>query len=294
MFAPVLAPASRRTGAVLIAAAALLWSSGGLFIKLAPMPALGVAFGRSLVCSILYLVVLRPKLSRASWSTAVAYAATVLSFVVATRMTTAANAIFLQYTGPAYVLLLAPWLLRERLTRVDVASVVLSLAGMSLFFVGRVEAGQAAGNLIAVFSGLSFGLTVLFMRRDAAHGHGDAMPSTVLGNLIACAVALPFAAPALPAIATPAGAFVLLYLGLVQLGLAYFLFTLGLKTVPAAEASLLCMLEPVLNPLWVFLGTGERPGPWALAGGALVVGTVAARALWREESAARREPTASG
>jgi drug/metabolite transporter (DMT)-like permease len=175
-----------------------------------------------------------------------------------------------------------------------VASVVLSLAGMSLFFLGRVEAGQAAGNLIAVFSGLSFGLTVLFMRRDAAQGHGDAMPSTVLGNLIACAVALPFAAPALPAIATPAGAFVLLYLGLVQLGLAYFLFTNGLKTVPAAEASLLCMLEPVLNPLWVFLGTGERPGPWALAGGALVVGTVAARALWRDENAGGREPTASG
>jgi drug/metabolite transporter (DMT)-like permease len=279
---------------VLIAAAALLWSSGGLFIKLAPMPALAVAFGRSLVCSILYLVVLRPKLSRASWSTAAAYAATVLSFVLATRMTTAANAIFLQYTGPVYVLLLAPWLLRERLTRVDVASVVVSLGGMSLFFLGRVEAGQAAGNLIAVFSGLSFGLTVLLMRRDAAHGHGDAMPSTVLGNLIACAVALPFAAPALSAIATPAGAFVLLYLGLVQLGLAYFLFTNGLKTVPAAEASLLCMLEPVLNPLWVFLGTGERPGPWALAGGALVVGTVAARALWREEDAGRREPTASG
>src|SRR6202048_514336 len=293
MSAPVLAPASRRTGAVLIAAAALLWSSGGLFIKLAPMPPLAVAFGRSLVCSILYLVVLRPKLSRASWSTAAAYAATVLSFVLATRMTTAANAIFLQYTGPAYVLLLAPWLLRERLTRVDVASVVLSLAGMSLFFLGRVEAGQAAGNLIAVFSGLSFGLTVLLMRRDAAHGHGDAMPSTVLGNLIACAVALPFAAPALHAIATPAGAFVLLFLGLVQLGLAYFLFTSGLKTVPAAEASLLCMLEPVLNPLWVFLGTGERPGPWALAGGALVRGTVAARALWREEDAGGREPTAS-
>jgi drug/metabolite transporter (DMT)-like permease len=257
------------------------------------MPALAVAFGRSLVCSILYLVVLRPKLSRASWSTAAAYAATVLSFVLATRMTTAANAIFLQYTGPAYVLLLAPWLLRERLTRLDVASVVLSLGGMSLFFLGRVEAGQAAGNLIAVFSGLSFGLTVLLMRRDAAHGHGDAMPSTVLGNLIACAVALPFAAPALSAIATPAGVFVLLYLGLVQLGLAYFLFTNGLKTVPAAEASLLCMLEPVLNPLWVFLGTGERPGPWALVGGALVVGTVAARALWREEDAGGREPTAS-
>lgn len=280
-----LTPASRRGGALCVVGAALLWSSGGVFIKLAPLPPLAVACGRSLVAAIFYLAVLRPKLSRASWSTALAYAATVLSFVIATRATTAANAIFLQYTGPAYVLLLSPWLLRERLTRVDVVSVVVSLAGMSLFFLGRVEGGEALGNLVAVFSGVAFGLTVLFMRRDAAHGQGDAMPGTVLGNLIAFAVALPFAAHALPAVATPRGAGVLLYLGVVQLGISYLLFTAGLKAVPAAEASLLSMLEPVLNPIWVFLGTGERPGPWALLGGGLVVGTVAVRALWREEKA---------
>src|ERR1700686_747726 len=215
----------QRKGVLLVAAAALLWSSGGLFIKLAPMPGLAVAFGRSAVTSVFYLIVLRPKLSKASWSTAFAYAAMILTFVTATKLTTSANAIFLQYTGPAYVLMLSPWILRERLKRIDVACVVISLVGMSLFFLGRVEAGQLAGNLLGAASGLFFGVTVLLLRRDAAGGKSR------------------------------------------------------------AEGSLVSMLEPVFNPLWVFLGTGERPGPWALLGGGIVIGAVVVRALWREPAA---------
>ena len=277
----------QRKGVLLVAAAALLWSSGGLFIKLAPMPGLAVAFGRSAVTSVFYLIVLRPKLSKASWSTAFAYAAMILTFVTATKLTTSANAIFLQYTGPAYVLMLSPWILRERLKRIDVACVVISLVGMSLFFLGRVEAGQLAGNLLGAASGLFFGVTVLLLRRDAAGGKsgGDAMPSTALGNILAAVVALPFAAHSLGAALTPLGAVSLLYLGIVQLGVAYLLFAKGLRRVPASEASLVSMLEPVFNPLWVFLGTGERPGPWALLGGAIVIGAVVARTLWREPSA---------
>ncbi|GAC1299666.1 MAG: EamA family transporter [Myxococcales bacterium] len=281
-----MAASEQRKGVLFVAAAALLWSSGGLFIKLAPMPGLAVACGRSAVTAIFYLIVLRPRLSKASWSTAFAYAAMILTFVTATKLTTAANAIFLQYTGPAYVLMLSPWVLKERLQRIDIACVVLSLLGMSLFFVGRVEAGQVAGNLLGVASGAFFGLTVLLLRRDAAGGKsgGDAMPSTALGNILAAAVALPFAAPSIGAALTPLGAVSLLYLGIVQLGVAYLLFAKGLKRVPASEASLVSMLEPVFNPLWVFLGTGERPGPWALLGGAVVIGAVVARTLWREPS----------
>jgi drug/metabolite transporter (DMT)-like permease len=282
------AASEQRKGVLLVAAAALLWSSGGLFIKLAPMPGLAVAFGRSAVTSVFYLIVLRPRLSKASWSTAFAYAAMILTFVTATKLTTSANAIFLQYTGPAYVLMLSPWILRERLNRIDVACVVLSLAGMSLFFLGRVETGQFAGNLLGAASGLFFGVTVLLLRRDAAGGKsgGDAMPSTALGNILAAAVALPFAAHSLGAVLTPLGAVSLLYLGIVQLGVAYLLFAKGLKRVPASEASLVSMLEPVFNPLWVFLGTGERPGPWALLGGAIVIGAVVVRTLWREPGTA--------
>ena len=120
----------------------------------------------------------------------------------------------------------------------------------------------------------------MLLRRDARGGRGDALPSTTLGNLIAAAVTLPWALKALPAVATGRGAGVLLYLGIVQLGLAYWLFVRGVRKVPAAEASLISMLEPVLNPVWVLIGTGERPGPWAIGGGAIVVGAVVVRTLW--------------
>lgn len=269
-------------GAVLsVAGAAILWSSGGLFIKLAPMPGLAVAGGRSLIAGLFYVAFLRPNLRLARWSTAAAYAGCIVTFVSATKLTTAANAIFLQYTGPAYVLLLSPWLLDEPLRAIDVASVVLSLAGMSLFFVGKVEAGQALGNTLGVVSGVFFALAIVLLRRDAKSGSGDALPSTALGNFIAALVTLPWL---VQAPWTARGFTVLLYLGVVQLGIAYWLFVKGVRKVPAAEASLISMLEPVLNPVWVLIGFGERPGPWAMAGGAVVIGAVVLRTAWPQRA----------
>jgi len=267
---------SQKRAILCVAAAALLWSSGGLFIKLAPMPALAVAGGRSLVAALFYLAVLRPNLRKARLTTAIAYAGCIVTFVAATKLTTSANAIFLQYTGPAYVLMLGPWLLEEPFRPIDAACVALSLAGMSLFFVGKVEAGQFAGNLIAALSGIFFAFTIVLLRRDAKRGNNDAMPSTTLGNFLAAVCTLPFVTRA-PL--TGQGISVLLYLGIVQLGFAYWFFVKGGRYVPAGEASLVSMLEPVLNPLWVFLGYGERPGRWALAGGAIVVAAVIIRAL---------------
>ena len=266
-----------RRAVLLVAAAALLWSSGGLFIKLAPMPGLAVACGRAIVATLFYLAVLRPDLRKARFSTALAYAGCVVTFVTATKLTTAANAIFLQYTGPAYVLLLSPFLLDEPFRPIDAICVVLSLAGMSLFFIDKLEAGQLAGNLIATLSGVFFALTVLLIRRDAKSGSGDAMPSTTLGNVLAALGTAPFAGDLLHVSTT--GVLVLLYLGVMQLGVSYWMFARGVRKVPAAEASLISMLEPVCNPLWVLLGTGERPGPWSIAGGAIVLGAVALRTL---------------
>src|SRR3954467_575140 len=164
-------------GAVLsVAAAAMLWSSGGLFIKLAPMPGLAVACGPSLIAAAFYLLLLRPDLRKASWATAAAYAGCIVTFVAATKLTTAANAIFLQYTGPAYVLVLSPFLLDEPFRPVDAVCVILSLLGMSLFFVGKVEAGQLTGNLLGIVSGVFFALTVVLLRRDAKDGSGAAPP----------------------------------------------------------------------------------------------------------------------
>ena len=268
-----------RRAVLAVAGAAILWSTGGLFIKLAPMPALAVACGRSLIAGVFYLVVLRPNLRAARWGTAVAYAACIVTFVSATKLTTAANAIFLQYTGPAYVLVLSPFLLDEPFRPVDAICVALSLAGMSLFFVGKVEAGQLLGNLLAIASGVFFALAIVLLRRDAKGGGGDALPSVTLGNLLAAAVALPWALSAAPAMFSARGGAVLLYLGIVQLGIAYLLFIRGVRRVPAAEASLISMLEPVLNPIWVLIGFGERPGPWAIGGGAIVIAAVLVRTL---------------
>lgn len=268
-----------RRAVLAVAGAAILWSTGGLFIKIAPMPALAVACGRSLIAGLFYLAVLRPDLRSARWATAAAYAACIVTFVSATKLTTAANAIFLQYTGPAYVLVLSPFLLDEPFRPIDAVCVALSLLGMSLFFVGKVEAGQLAGNLLAVASGVFFALTVILLRRDAKGGRGDAVPSTTLGNLLAAAATAPWALQAAPAMLSARGAAVLLYLGIFQLGLAYLLFVRGVRRVPAAEASLISMLEPVLNPVWVLIGFGERPGRWAIAGGFIVVAAVLLRTL---------------
>jgi drug/metabolite transporter (DMT)-like permease len=266
-----------RRGALLIAAAAILWSTGGLAIKLVSLSAVGVVFWRSLVAGVFLLAVFRP--SRARWrhaapSTVIVYALMILTFVSATKMTTAANAIFLQYTGPLYVLALGPFLLKEPFRKIDAAAVAVALGGMSLFFVGRLDPGALTGNLVAVVSGVFFGLTILLLRRDAS---GDAIPSVIAGNFAAAALALPFAWGRLGLDAK--GALLVLFLGVVQLGISYVLFVGGLKTVPAAEASLLGMLEPMFNPLWAFLGLGERPSTWAALGGAIVLAAVAGRTV---------------
>jgi len=268
-----------RRAVLAVAGAAILWSTGGLFIKLAPMPALAVACGRSLIAGLFYLAVLRPDLRAGRWTTAAAYAGCIVTFVSATKLTTAANAIFLQYTGPAYVLVLSPFLLDEPFRPIDGICVALSLAGMSLFFVVKVQSGQLLGNLLAIASGVFFALAVVLLRRDAKTGRGDALPSTTLGNFLAAALTAPWALSAAPAMLSGRGAAVLLYLGIVQLGLAYLLFVRGVRRVPAAEASLISMLEPVLNPVWVLIGVGERPGRWAIAGGAVVIAAVVVRTL---------------
>ena len=202
----------------------------------------------------------------------------ILSFVSATKMTTAANAIFLQYTGPLYVLAFAPFLLKERFRHVDAAAMAVALAGMSLFFVGRLDPRALTGNLVAVVAGFFFGLVILLLRRDAA---GDAIPSVIAGNFLAAALAFPFARGHLAL--DGRGILLVLFLGIVQLGISYVLFVRGLTVVPAAEASLLGMLEPMFNPLWAFLGLGEKPSAWALLGGAIVLCAVAGRTVfgWR-------------
>jgi drug/metabolite transporter (DMT)-like permease len=170
-----------RRAVLAVAGAAVLWSSGGLFIKLAPMPALAVACGRSLIAAIFYLVVLRPDLRLARWTTAAAYAGCIVTFVSATKLTTAANAIFLQDTAPLYVLALSPMLLDERPTRSELLAVPVFILGLALFFVDRLAPGQVWGNMIALASGVSFALCIMGLR--AVQDEGQAV--LLWGNLLA-------------------------------------------------------------------------------------------------------------
>ncbi len=266
---------ARAVGQLLIAA--LLWSLAGVLIKGVAWPPLAIAGGRGIVAALFLLATTRGlkfTWSRVQVGAAVAYASCTVTFVIANKLTTAANAILLQYTAPVWVALLGAWLLRERPTRADWLAIVAAFAGMSLFFANELKWISVVGNLIGVVSGMSFAVMAILMRKQK---DGSAVESIILGNLLAFVIGLPaiVTAPALPA----SGWLWLLLLGVVQLGLSYRFYAKAIKHVTALEAVLIPVIEPVLNPVWVLLCFGERPGALALVGGVIVLGAVTLRAI---------------
>jgi drug/metabolite transporter (DMT)-like permease len=216
----------------------------------------------------------------------VAYAATMILYVTANKLTTAANTIFLQSTAPIYLLLLGPLLLGERVRRSDLVLTAVMAAGMVMFFVGIDAPVTTApqplrGNVIAALSGISWALTILGLRwlgRDQGGREDDAAGGAVIaGNLIACLFCLPFALPATGA--EMIDWTIIFYLGVFQIGLAYVCMTFAVRGLPALEASLLLLLEPVLNSIWAWLIHGERPGPCSLAGCAVILAATLLRTL---------------
>ncbi len=267
--------------------AALLFSTGGAAIKGTTLTAFQVAGFRSAVAAVALWLLLpgaRRGYGRDLLPAALAYAGTLVCFVVATKLTTAAAAIFLQSTAPVWVLVLSPLLLGEPMRGRDLPYVLAAGVGLGLVFLGSRQAAATApdpalGNVVALASGLFFALLMLTLRRLARAGaRGDrSLQATVLGNVFACLACLPFALP-VAAVAPRDGA-AILYLGVVQIGLAYWLFNRGLRDLPAIEVSLLVLIEPVLNPLWTWLLHGERPGALAIAGGAVMLAALATRTL---------------
>ncbi len=261
----------------MIVLAALLWSSGGIGIKGIADPALKVTFYRSLFAAITLLALFGPRvLLKRQWKSTpaflcaiVSYAGCLTTFVIATKWTTAANAIFLQYAGVIWVMLLSPVVLREPLRSRDVTAISVALAGMALFFVGRFEARGMAGNAMALLSSVFFASLVLALRKE----RGAAQAAITWGNVLLSIALLPFVSHDLAL--SPRSAGVLIFLGVFQIGFAYVLFVRGLQHVTATEASLTGMLEPVANPVWVLLILGEVPSPYALVGGAIVLGAIA-------------------
>jgi drug/metabolite transporter (DMT)-like permease len=281
-------PASARLELV---AAALLFSTGGAAIKACELSSWQVAGLRALIAAIA-LVVLLPRARRGFGLgpalVACAYAVTVILFVLANKLTTSANTIFLQSAAPLYVLLLAPLMLGEPIRRADLGFLVAIVPGLALFFVSLDPPVATApdplrGNVLAVVSGVGWAFTLVGLRwlstRSSAHRPSEApVAAAVLGNLLAFVLSLPFALPYGDIRAADWA--ILAFLGIFQIGGAYALLTAGLRRVTALEASLLLLIEPVLNPIWAWLVHGEVPSRLALAGGAIVVGATAVKTVW--------------
>jgi len=268
----------QRSRAVLgLLAAALLWSSGGVLLKSVHIHPLAVSGGRGLIAALFLMVCLgrwRLRFSPVMAGAALAYAGTTALFAAANQLTTAANAILLQYTAPVYVAWLGRWLLGERVTRLDWITIAVVFGGMGLFFADQLSADGLLGSVLAVVSGVSFAFMTVLLRKQK-----DAEPvdSIVLGNLAAAVVGLPFFAAGPWPGAT--GWAALVALGTLQLGLSYLLYARAIRHVTALGSILILMLEPLLNPVWAALVLGEFPGRWALVGGAVVLGAVTTRAL---------------
>ncbi|MDQ3801826.1 MAG: DMT family transporter, partial [Acidobacteriota bacterium] len=254
---------------VLVLLAVLLWSTGGLFIKMTTLDAFAVNAGRSLFAAITVAIFTYRKglrLDAFTFLTSFLYAGTLTCFVYANKTTTAANAIFLQYTAPIYILILSPFILKEKFRFPDLLTVVFCLAGMSLFFLetpgaaeNKLASNIFAGNLAALLSGIFFGLYFVFLRHPRSLENRNPALSVFYGNLLIVLFMLPLLAQNPP---QPTGQdfLAILFLGVFQIGIAYVLFTNGIAGgVRSLDASIIGFVEPLLNPVWVFLVFRETP-----------------------------------
>lgn len=257
----------------------LLWSIGGLFIKWTSVSGYEVNLGRCFFAAITIAILTRFKALKADKFTilaAIFYVGALSFFALANKKTTAANAIFLQYTAPIYILIFAPFVLKEKFRWSDLITVAVCLAGMTLFFVDSAPNtelsadSQFIGNLLALCSGVSLGGYILLLRHPKAKNQNPAS-SVFYGNIFACLCMIPFVIPN-PSPWTNNDVIAVLILGVFQIGLAYFLFTKGVTNgVRSLDASIIGFLEPLLNPLWVFWILGEKPSSWAILGGAVII-----------------------
>ena len=284
--APAVRDAARdhRQALLLLAVCAALWSSAGVLIKLVDWNVGAIWATRSAIAAVVLGAWRRPSLARisaAEWRAAGSLAATTGLFILANKLTTAANAILIQYSAPIWVALLGAWLLGERASRLDWLTIVTVIGGIALFFFEQLSLDHVAGNLVALAAGVAFAVSVVSFRQVAltpgATGPSDPLRPMLLGNLIGAALGAPFLLVSAPPGLTGWGA--LVALGLFQQAAAYLCYAWAIRHATAIEATLVAVIEPILSPIWVAIAVGERPGPWAALGGAIVVGAVTARAL---------------
>lgn len=275
-----------------LVAAAVLFSTGGAAIKATSFTGYQVASLRSGIAALTLLLLIPAARRGWSWKSVavgVTYAATLFLYVVANKLTTSANTIFLQSTAPLYLLVLAPWLLKEPLRLKDIWFMLAVGVGLTLFFVTRDAPMATApdpftGNLLAAISGITWALTLMGLRWLGSTDGGDAQfPAMVAGNILVFLVVFPMALPL--AQSGPVDWAVILYLGAIQIGFAYMILGKGIRQVPALEASILLLVEPALNPLWAWGIHGEVPSVLALTGAAIIFGATVVRSVLESRDA---------
>ena len=281
----------KSVGILAMAGTAFLWSIAGLFIRITDWNPIAIAGVRSLIASVVVLSYLRhPKLhfSFPQVAAAIANAATMLLFVSANKTTTAANAILLQYLAPALTVFVGAVLLRERTRAEHFVALPIVMAGMVLIFVDELGSGQLLGNVLAIMSAIAFSLFFVFMRMQK---DGSPLESILLSHWLTAGICVIISLfLPMPHMTTKSLAAVAV-LGIVQIGLSAILFSIAIKRVSAVQASLVAVIEPVFNPVWVFLAIGETPSTNTLVGGGAIVLAVTTASIInarRREEAANR------
>ncbi len=264
----------KHNGYLLISA--ILWSSGGVLIKLVDWNSAAIAGSRSLVAAIFILLIIKKpstNFNKVKVGGSLAYAGTLIFFVVATKITFSANAIILQYTAPIYIVIYGALFLKEKINFRDIVCIFVIFSGIIMFFIDDLSYGNSMGNLFGVLSGITFAAMVIFMQKDKDN---QQVNTVFWGNIIAFIITIPFMFGEIPDIKSILG---IIILGVFQIGLPYIIYTKAINKVSALDAVLIPILEPVLNPIWVFLILGEKPGHFAIIGGLIVLVAVSFRSL---------------
>lgn len=236
-----------------------------------------LSFFRCLIAAIVFALIFKKKLlviNGFTFINAAFYAIVLSTFVIATKTTTAANAIFLQSTAPIYVLIFEPIINKTKYDKLNIITIAVCFIGMIFFFLGEISPGHLEGNLVALISGITFASFFLGMRKN---GKEYQQSSIFYGNIFVALICIPFLFDLKPL--SFSDIWMVTFLGVFQIAIAYAFFSYGLKRILAVEASIISMFEPVLNPVWVMIGYGEVPSITASIGGAIIIIAIFTRTL---------------
>ena len=284
-------------GAWALVVCALLWSTGGILIKFIQASSFFIAGFRSLIALFVFMIVLKrlpvflvkdengttdKKRTLYLWIAAICYSATMILFCIANKLTTAANTILLQYTNPVYIILFSPVLLGEKNSKWDYVTAFGVLCGIVLFFAGDIDAGNLLGNILAALSGVTFGFTTIYMRKQRTQGSEN---SFMIAHLVTAIIGIPLGF--LSGGYIQGGDFgswaALLAIGIFQMAFATILYSRGIGKVTALSSGIITMIEPLMNPVWVMIFAHEIPSVTCILGGVIILGCILLREFFVKE-----------